>query len=303
MNKPLVTVCVITYNSSKFVLETLESIKAQTYENIELIVSDDCSKDNTIEVCKAWIYKNNSRFANTKLITSKKNTGIAANANRGLRQAKGEWVKGIAGDDILLPNCLSDNIEYVLKHPEVEVLFSNDILFYDWNNVEKIMKPDKETLSFYTHTATQQYDDLFSMKGNKLRTTTLFLKVSIAQKYLYNEKYRNLEDWPEWFNLTEHGIKISYMDKNTIRYRVGNNISVGNKSHFTSDVMYDSLILFYYDFLKPEYRKRNLNYNIEFWEKLFTQHYLYKYTMENRRTRVRGKIISMIFRILRINTV
>ena len=48
--KPLVSIIVITYNSAKFVLETLESAKAQTYQNIELIISDDCSSDNTIEI-------------------------------------------------------------------------------------------------------------------------------------------------------------------------------------------------------------------------------------------------------------
>ena len=56
-NNPLVSINVITYNSSKFVLETLESAKAQTYQNIELIVSDDCSTDNTVEICNLILIK------------------------------------------------------------------------------------------------------------------------------------------------------------------------------------------------------------------------------------------------------
>ena len=51
---PLVSIVVITYNSAEYVLETLESAKAQTYQNIELIVSDDCSADNTVETCSRW---------------------------------------------------------------------------------------------------------------------------------------------------------------------------------------------------------------------------------------------------------
>lgn len=58
MEQPLVSVSVITYNSAKTVLETLESIKAQTYQNLELIVSDDCSTDNTVELCRNWIEQN-----------------------------------------------------------------------------------------------------------------------------------------------------------------------------------------------------------------------------------------------------
>ena len=52
---PLVSVVVITYNSAKFVIETLESVKSQTYKNIELIISDDCSTDDTVERCRLWL--------------------------------------------------------------------------------------------------------------------------------------------------------------------------------------------------------------------------------------------------------
>lgn len=71
---PLVSIIVITYNSAKYVLETLESAKAQTYQNIKLIVSDDCSTDNKIEICRKWLEKNKGRFVRTELITVEQNT-------------------------------------------------------------------------------------------------------------------------------------------------------------------------------------------------------------------------------------
>ncbi len=71
---------VITYNSSKFVNETLESAKNQSYENIELIVSDDCSTDDTVEICKNCIERNMQRFTRTELLTVKKNTGTSSTA-------------------------------------------------------------------------------------------------------------------------------------------------------------------------------------------------------------------------------
>ena len=64
----LVSIVVITYNSSHYVLETLESIKSQTYKNIELIVTDDCSSDDTIFLCQNWIEKNKSNFVRTSLL-------------------------------------------------------------------------------------------------------------------------------------------------------------------------------------------------------------------------------------------
>ena len=51
----LVSISVITYNSSKYILDTLDSVKAQTYPNLELVISDDCSTDNTIDLCKDWV--------------------------------------------------------------------------------------------------------------------------------------------------------------------------------------------------------------------------------------------------------
>ena len=86
MNKsdaPLVSIVLITYNSSKYILETLESVKNQVWENIELIISDDGSTDDTTTICSNWLEENKERFQNVQLITVAKNTGIPSNCNRG----------------------------------------------------------------------------------------------------------------------------------------------------------------------------------------------------------------------------
>ena len=75
MNDIIVSVVVITYNSADYVLETLESIKKQTYKNIELIITDDKSKDNTIEICNKWLDENSKEFIKSRII-------ITANGNR-----------------------------------------------------------------------------------------------------------------------------------------------------------------------------------------------------------------------------
>ena len=120
---PLVSVAVITYNSSKYVLETLESIKAQTYKNIELIISDDCSTDNTMQLCKKWCEQNEDRFARIQYVEVEQNTGVSANCNRAEDACEAEWVKLIAGDDLLLPNCVTDFMEYVQAHNDVVYVF------------------------------------------------------------------------------------------------------------------------------------------------------------------------------------
>ena len=106
INTMLVSVYVVTYNSAEYVIETLNSVYNQTYNNIELIITDDASTDNTIELCKRWLNNHQDRFSDVQLVTSTINTGISANCNRAVKVAKGYWLKGIAGDDILLPNCV-----------------------------------------------------------------------------------------------------------------------------------------------------------------------------------------------------
>jgi glycosyltransferase involved in cell wall biosynthesis len=93
INKPLVSIIVVTYNSSKYVIETLESARLQSYKNVELIVTDDSSSDDTVEICKNWGLLHASHFVNFTIIESRQNQGIASNCNKGLLGASGEWDK------------------------------------------------------------------------------------------------------------------------------------------------------------------------------------------------------------------
>ena len=68
--EPLVSILVVTYNSSEYIIETLNSCYSQEYKNIELIISDDKSSDNTVEICEEWLTLNASRFYNTCLLVS-----------------------------------------------------------------------------------------------------------------------------------------------------------------------------------------------------------------------------------------
>jgi len=120
----LITVVVVAYNSSSFIIEALDSVYNQTWRKIELIVTDDCSNDNTVELCHSWMDIHKSRFVRIKMVTSEKNTGVSGNANRGLYSANGEWIKFIGADDALKPTCIEDNIRWISEHPEIKVLLS-----------------------------------------------------------------------------------------------------------------------------------------------------------------------------------
>ena len=154
---PLISVGVIAYNSAEYILDLLESVKAQTYQNIELIVSDDKSSDNTVAICKEWISKNKDRFVRAEVIVPENNTGTAGNYNRALFASNGEWVKFIDGDDILFPNCLEDNVDFVIKHPEAKVVFSDILYFEDAKNPSNKHFVSKEEKRMFEKDAQEQF--------------------------------------------------------------------------------------------------------------------------------------------------
>lgn len=217
--KPLVSIVVITYNSSKYILETLESTKAQLYQNIELIISDDCSTDNTLEICRKWIEENRARFIQCELLTVGKNTGIPSNCNRGIVASAGQYLKIIAGDDILLENCIALNMNCINNKKGARVLHSNAFEFYDSEFIEE--KPKKLFNSCFFNikiNAKQQFNYLIF--DWPINASTLFFEKSIFEEFgLYNEDLK-VEDWSYLLNLTSKKIKIDYLDAYTTKYRI-----------------------------------------------------------------------------------
>jgi alpha-1,3-rhamnosyltransferase len=221
MNKPLVSVVVISYNSSKTIEETLDSIKAQTYDNIELIVSDDHSVDNTCDVVDKWLQNNSDGFVKALLVSSEKNSGPAGNANRGIRNGKGAWIKLIAADDALLPNCIEDNVEFIKNNPEAQIVFSRVFPLGDG----KLPIDDDYYLHFWSLSKKRQYFML--LMNNCLYAASAFIKrdtwKSMGQ---FDETIPFIEDWPFWIKVMRCGTSLNFLNRQTVLYRVHDSLSL-----------------------------------------------------------------------------
>jgi glycosyltransferase involved in cell wall biosynthesis len=99
---PLISVCIPTYNSGHFIHKTLESVLNQYYENMEVIITDDGSNDNTVEIINSFSDKR------IKLLMNEKTLGLEANWNKALRLATGKYCKMMGADDIIYPYCISE---------------------------------------------------------------------------------------------------------------------------------------------------------------------------------------------------
>lgn len=246
---PLVSVPVVTYNSSKTVLETLESIKAQTYQNIELIISDDCSKDKTVRLCKDWIAKNGSRFVRVELLEAPVNSGISANGNKARSACRGEWIKGIAGDDILMPKCIECFVEYIKNNTNINFVFCRMSVF----GGKKTEAISMEKMFDDVHTKLKEMstsEQLCAVKrGLTPPAPTLFYNKEVFDQLSIenNEVIKNLEDVPKWITILRRGVRLDFLDDRLVMYRLG---GISTQGEWCTPSYFKSLrqLYFYYMF-------------------------------------------------------
>jgi glycosyltransferase involved in cell wall biosynthesis len=222
----IVTIIVATYNSASFLIETLESAYNQTYLNLSLIISDDCSKDETVDIANKWITQERvkSRFHSIEIITVSKNTGVSANCNRSIAACESDFFKFIAGDDILLPNCIEDNMNFVCENPDAKIIFSQIKLYQDQFLEENYIKTTPSdfpnNIMNPSFTASKQYHLL--LVSDRIHYTPSFFcnKHALVAVDGYDENNKLVEDYPMWLKLTKAGERLHYFHKITVGYRI-----------------------------------------------------------------------------------
>lgn len=221
----LISVIVVTYNSSRFIIETLDSIYNQTWSVMELIITDDNSSDSTVEICSRWLEKKGNRFIRTELSLSEVNTGVSGNANRGLRLSTGKWVKFIGGDDVLLPDNLTNNMHFIFSHQETRVLFSRVNNYNETFTPENYLgtSPDgdmkQDSILSLNRSAESQYRMLLLSDRIHFSPSVFLHCETLLSIGGFDERFRYQEDYPLWLNLTKNGHKLYFMNKVTVNYR------------------------------------------------------------------------------------
>lgn len=112
MNNNLVSIITPTYNCARFIEETIRSVQAQTYTQWEMIISDDCSTDNTREVIAPYLASDHR----IKYICNERNSGAAVTRNNALKVAQGRWIAFLDSDDLWLPEKLERQIKFMQEN-------------------------------------------------------------------------------------------------------------------------------------------------------------------------------------------
>lgn len=216
---PLITICVITYRNGNIILDTLDSIRNQTYKNLELIVADDGSNDDTVFIVENWLENNKQYFIKTSFITGKKNAGVTINCNRAVKKSSGQYVKIIA-DDILYPTYIEKCVKYFETNPNCNILFSKMGLKLPYEGYPFIQgEYNYDFLKLDADIQSKYISDYANVP--LLPTPAVMYRTEFVKKYGYfDERIPMWEDGPFYFKLLEHKEKMDLLDEELVLYRV-----------------------------------------------------------------------------------
>jgi len=204
----LVSVIIPCYNQGRYLTEAVESVFAQTYANIECIVVDDGSTDDTPAACEAL----RTRYADRKFITIRQeNGGLSAARNTGLRVCAGAWINFLDADDTLCPDKILLQLGLMKERTECCVGYCKARRFSDsgdeWPD-ELIDQPDGAVLAHLVTT------------GNFLRVHSALVNRSVVNHVGdFDYSLANLEDWDYWLRCAETGVRFAFLPCELVRYR------------------------------------------------------------------------------------
>lgn len=212
----LVSIVIPCYNHEQFVQDCIQSVINQTYENIELIIIDDGSKDNSVEKIKEMLDLCEQRFVRFEF-RSRPNKGLSATLNEALEWGQGEYYSAIASDDMLLPNKTAIQVEFMNSNKNIVALFGSANYIDENNNIRTINKLlNKE----------YEFDKIFLNECQFYAPTQMMRLDTLIEIGGYDPTIL-VEDWYMWLKMAKKG-KVYCLSENLALYRIHSNNSTKN---------------------------------------------------------------------------
>lgn len=214
MKEDLVSIVVPVYNSEKFIKETVETVKAQDYQNWELLLVNDCSTDNSKEKIKKYEKEDNR----IRLIDLKENSGAATARNTGMKEAKGKYIAFLDADDLWENTKLKKQIEFMQKNNYEFTYTGYEFADENGNKIGKVVKvPEKINYKQ-------------ALKNTTIFTSTVIFNVGILGKELISmPNVRRGQDTATWWKVLKTGIIAYGLQESLSIYRRSNNTLSSNK--------------------------------------------------------------------------
>lgn len=195
--RSLISVIIPTFNNASYITQAINSILNQSYKNFEIIVVDDGSTDDTVEVCKQFTHLPNFFY------THQKNSGVSSARNNGVALAHGEYISFLDADDYWSEYKLEKQMDIMESGPAVIVL----------TGITRFCVTEQDQVEFFNETTPPVFVNAEEYRKDLLRltsmhmahfTTALLRKDSFICVGGYNDKLYASEDWDLWIRLSEH---------------------------------------------------------------------------------------------------
>lgn len=186
-NRPFFSIVIPTYNRAGLILETLQTVFDQSFKDFEIIVVDNCSEDNSLELLRPLAEKGLIR-----LIENPTNLERSRARNIGFKDAKGEYLSLLDSDDFMYKDCLKDAAAFIEKGDRTEF----------FHNYYELVNSQRKRLQTY-HYPNQRGQIKALAKGNFISCIGVFLSRKVYESYHFNEDEAILgsEDWELWIRV------------------------------------------------------------------------------------------------------
>lgn len=252
-----VSIIIPVYNVSDYVERCLQSVMAQTYTDIECIIVDDCTPDDSIEKCERMIaaYDGPITF---KVLHHEKNRGLSAARNTGIEAASGEYLYFLDSDDWIIPECIQLMCDCVEKHPETEIVMGGAIatnggfLYMDYDKKDFLPEYSDDVdwinKAFLTH-------EMLSMTAWNVLINRTFL---FSNHLFFVEGLVN-EDEVWHFMLSKYVSHLSILHKNTYVYVIRENSIINGKDRILAERNWINILNIWLDNCGGKFKHREVS--------------------------------------------
>lgn len=231
--KKIVSVIIPAYNIEKYISQTIESVIGQTYKDLEIIIVNDGSTDNTDKIIQEYAKKEGRIIA-----LNQKNKGPSAARNYGFSVAKGDYFCIIDGDDIMMPEKIESQINFLENNLSADFTYSKVYYFIDIINDIYIRNLAVVNGSHNVYKKLLKY-------GTFITPNSIFFKRDVFDKFGgFDEELRSSEDFDYWLSLSQKGVNFLHQDKYLTLCRIRSGSATSN-----SIVIYSTLITVFNKYL------------------------------------------------------
>jgi len=227
MDLPKISVYMLSYQHAAFIRESVESVLAQDYPNMEIVIGDDGSTDGTQDILREYAARHPGLF---KLLLAETNQGITVNSNRTLRACEGEFIAYTSGDDMWLPGKLHKQVAWFGANPDAVACYGN-VEHIDENGAPLKLQHERRR-----NRSRSGGIEAFLQSTVGFASCSIMVRRSAIPAYGFDERVGSTSDWLFYAEIAMKG-RVGYIPDVLARYRLHGGNAMRNRDRVLADML------------------------------------------------------------------